>query len=143
MLTGYVCYYSKKMEYRVERDAPLDYLEVHELRLAVGWPSDPERQRKEIENCYANFSVRLNGRLVGYLNVISDGVSDALLNNLIVHPDYQRQGIGKSLLETAVKELSKDGVMFFNLVFKEELVPFYKKCGFHIMRAGIIDLNGH
>jgi len=131
------------MKYRVARDAPFDYLEVHELRLAIGWTSDPERQRKEIENCYANFSVRLNGRLVGYLNAISDGVSDALLNNLIVHPDYQRKGIGKSLLETAVKELSEDGVRFFNIVFKEELVPFYKKCGFHIMRSGIIDLDAH
>ena len=128
MLTGYVCHSSKTMKYKVERDASLDYWEVHELRLAVGWGSDPERQRKEIEKCYANFSVRLNGRLIGYLNAISDGVSDALLNSLIVHPDYQRKGIGKSLLETAVKELSKDGVMFFNVVFMEKQ-NVYKKRG--------------
>ncbi len=128
------------MEFRVKRNAGLDYLQVHELRLAVGWTSDPERQRKEIENCYSNFSIVSQGVLIGYLNIISDGVSDALLNNLMVHPDYQRKGVGTKLVKTAVDELTRDGVKFFNLVFNDELVPFYKKCGFHIMRSGIIDL---
>ena len=129
------------MNFKIIRNATIDYHELHELRLAVGWPSDKERAKGEIENCYSNFSIRHKGQLIGYLNTISDGVSDALLNNLIVRPGYQRKGIGRALLKAAVEELSRDGVKYFNIVFEEDLVPFYKKCGFHMMRSGIIDLT--
>ena len=128
------------MEFTVQRDAHLDPEHVHELRLAVGWPSDPKRQADELEQCYAYFSVTVGGQIVGFLNVVSNGVTDALLNNLMVHPDYRRQGIGKALLRTAVDELSGDGLKYFNLVFEEDLVPFYRRCGFTIQRGGVIDL---
>ena len=76
---------------------------------------------------------------VAIFNSISDGVSDALINNLIVHPDFQCKGVATKLIKTLVSELRSDGVKYFNIVFEERLEGFYKKQGFKLMSAGIMD----
>ena len=112
---------------------------VHSLRLAVGWPSSLKNAENELQNTYSTFSAWVDKKCIGYVNSISDGVSDALINNLIISPEYQNKKVGSSLLKFLIKELRKDGVKFFNVVFEPRLEKFYKKCGFRIQSAGIMD----
>jgi ribosomal protein S18 acetylase RimI-like enzyme len=127
--------------YPVVRQAPLSGSQVEELRVAVGWARLPGRYDQILAQSYAHFSVMDQARLVGFVNVISDGIGDALLVDLMVHPDYQHQGLGKALVTQAVNDLRAGGIQLIQVVFEPELEAFYRDCGFHIVKAGIID-NG-
>ena len=112
---------------------------IHEIRLSVGWTSSISNCGKELNHTYSNFTAWDADICIGYVNAISDGVSDALIHNLIVRPQYQNSGVGSKLIATLVSELRNDGVKFFNIVFEERLSRFYKKQGFKLMSAGIMD----
>lgn len=44
-------------------------------------------------------------RLIGLIRVVGDGVYIAYIQDVLVHPDYQRQGIGKYLMQKMLKEI--------------------------------------
>ncbi|MCF6337982.1 MAG: GNAT family N-acetyltransferase [Gammaproteobacteria bacterium] len=48
------------------------------------------------------------GKLIGYLSAFSDDVFTTMIGELLVHPDYQRRGIGTALLKKA--ELRYPGI---------------------------------
>lgn len=70
----------------------------------------------------------LGGRIVGYINAISDGVLNAFIPWLEVHPDHQGQGLGRELVRRLVVEL--DGMYAIDLCCDPELVPYYESQGF-------------
>ena len=128
------------MEYKIERNSKKLTAEIlHSLRISVGWPSNVNNCENELTYTYSNFSAWSDSICVGYANSISDGVSDALINNLMVPPQFQNQGIGTKLIQTLIAELRNDGVKFFNIVFEPRLGGFYKKLGFKLLSAGIMD----
>jgi len=58
----------------------------------------------------------------------------AFIYHVAVHPDWQRKGIGKKLLQKAEYSLKKIGVSKVRLMVDLEnlhVVPFYKKCGYN------------
>ncbi|MEA3475378.1 MAG: hypothetical protein U9R23_02885 [Candidatus Cloacimonadota bacterium] len=59
---------------------------------------------------YCLYSVCDGSKLIGYLSVISDGIADAFLVNLMVHLEYQYQGkeIGKPMIIRPILDLSLD-----------------------------------
>jgi ribosomal protein S18 acetylase RimI-like enzyme len=55
------------------------------------------------------------------------------INYLVVHPDYQRRGFGKQLMNHATKILSKMGCQKINIQIRKSnkpVIQFYKKLGF-------------
>ena len=114
--------------------------EIESLRAAVGWDRMEGTYGRILPKLYAYYSVRKSsGDLVGFLSVLSDGVADAFLIDLMVHPDHQKRGIGSALVKEAIRELKSAGVKCVQVTFNPELEPFFKQFGFHIFRAGIID----
>ena len=128
--------------HQVKRDGPVSAQEIEVLRVAVGWDRFEGKYEQILRNSYAHFTVRDDGRLVAFVNVISDGIGDAFLVDLLVHPEFQGRGFGKSLVEVAVSELTTDGVRCIQVTFNPEHEGFYRECGFHVLKAGIID-NAH
>jgi len=122
----------------IERNAPLECSQIDALRLSVGWDVIPGQYQHTLARSYAYFSVQEGGQLVAFLNVLSDGV-DALLLDLMVHPAHQGRGLGQALVSHAVESLLADGITFIQVVFDPALEGFYRKCGFEIIRAGVID----
>lgn len=48
---------------------------------------------------YTYYIVRAeDGRLIGCMSILSDGISDAFLLDLLVHPAFRRQQIGRRLV---------------------------------------------
>jgi hypothetical protein len=76
--------------YPVERDRPVTVNEVNELRLSAEWDLVDETFRQVLERSYSHYSVRARGRLVGFVNILSDGIGDAFLLNLLVHKQRRR-----------------------------------------------------
>ncbi len=126
--------------YIILRDAALSGEEVENLRVLVGWDRMEGYYDRILQNSYAHFSVQEDYRkLIAFVNVISDGIADAFLVDLIVHPDYQGKGIGRSLVNQAIETLRQDGIRTIEVIFEPHLESFYRACGFLILQSGIID----
>lgn len=70
------------------------------------------------------------GRLIGLMNCLSDGTLTAYFHCLLVHPDYQGQGIGRELVRLMFDRYS-DCVRKVLIADNAE-VDFYKKLGFTV-----------
>ena len=113
--------------------------DVAALRIAVGWDAREDKLRKIIGNTYLTGVCYDLDRLVGFVDVISDGVDDALVRNLLVHPDYRGRGIALALLKMIISKTREDNIKTVNVLFEPELTELYYKAGFRIIGGGMID----
>jgi len=121
----------------IKRNADITPLEIENFRKSVGFVPNFGRYKKALKRTYAHFSIRKNGELIAFARVVSDGIVYAFIVDVIIHKDFQRQGIGAKLVKHIVAELKKDGIWRTQLIFvRKELEAFYKKCGFNILLAG-------
>ena len=75
--------------------------------------------------------------LVGFLDVVSNGVTDAYIQDVMVRPDYQGRGIGTELMNRAMERLKNDRIYMISVIYGEEsLRPFYERFGFCTMLCG-------
>ena len=70
------------------------------------------------------------GKAVGMARAISDGVSDAYIQDMVVLPGYRKMGIGRMLVEALVARLKKKGIHWIGLIAEEGSDGFYTKLGF-------------
>lgn len=71
----------------------------------------------------------LNGELVAAYTLVRDGMANQI--GLIgVHPDHRRRGIGRALLQDALR---RSGRRPLTAETDEEGLPFYKACGFKMV----------
>lgn len=115
--------------------------ELGALRRSVGWDHEDGAYDRVLLRSYAYFTARDLERLVGFVNVISDGVADAFLVDLLVHPDHQRRGIGTNLIKAAAVRVKSDGIQCLHVTFNPGIEDFYRKAGFHLFCGAIIDFK--
>ena len=127
------------MEIEFYQEGLVDDKEIESLRASVGWDNTIPLHSKRRERLFIYFTARINGKLIGYIDVLSDGSVDAYVQDLIVLPEYQKRGIGSELLKRAIKYLQQKKIKAIQVIFNPELEGFYKKFGFNIVKAGIID----
>lgn len=126
-----------RLEYN--ENPEVDVEEVAALRKAVGWEPRKEQLQQIVGCTYMTVICRDSGNLVGYVDVISDGVDDAFIRNLLVHPDYQRRGIALNLLQIIVRRIKADRIKTANVLFEPALTDLYREAGFRIICGGIMD----
>jgi GNAT superfamily N-acetyltransferase len=80
-------------------------------------------------------------RLIGFVNVATDGGVHAFLLDTTVHPDEQRQGLGRRLVRAAAEEATGAGARWLHVDFEERLAGFYRSCGFAPTAAGLMRLR--
>ena len=89
-------------------------------------------------------TARGDEELVGFLNVISDGLVHAWIQDVIVARSARHMGIGRSLVETAIATVSSSDLEWLHVDFDDDLSAFYiDACGFEPSRAGLIELTRH
>jgi len=81
-----------------------------------------------------------SNQLIGFVNLAWDGGVHAFILDTTVHPQWQRRGIGRTLVERAVAVARERGVEWVHVDFELHLLPFYRRCGFQHTEAGVIDL---
>lgn len=108
--------------------------EVVELYQANAWSSAdvPEKLLPALLNSDTLVIARLNGKLVGLGNAISDGHLVVYYPHLLVHPKYQRQGIGRKVM--TLLQSHYQGFHQQMLTADSESTAFYQSLGFE--RAG-------
>jgi len=88
-------------EVSVEASPVLDPAEVMALYDAVGWTAyteDTSTLLAALAGSSLVLAARRDGQLVGLARVISDGASVCYVQDLLVHPDAQRTGVGRTLM---------------------------------------------
>lgn len=72
-------------------------------------------------------------KAVGMGRVLSDGVSDAYIQDVVVDPRFRGQGIGKQLINELVSTCQNAGISWIALVAEPGTHTFYEPLGFTVM----------
>jgi len=109
--------------------------EIAELYRAGGWwkeEYDPASLGSLIEGSFS-FAVAVDtktGRAVGMGRVLSDGVSDGYIQDLVVLPDYRDRGIGREIVSALVRQCTQSGITWIALIAEPDTETFYLPLGF-------------
>lgn len=117
-------------------NAPTSAKQIADLREAVGWNRMENCYENELMVSYFHISVYDGEKLIGYVDTVSNGVTDAYIQDLMVHPEYQGRGIGTELMNRTIAYLKERKIYMISVVFEEKLQPFYKRFGFYPMLCG-------
>lgn len=111
--------------------------QVQELFLSVNWISGqyPERLYKALMHSSTVLTAWDDSRLVGLIRVLDDTEMLAQIHYVLVHPEYQGQGIAGKMLEL-IKEKYKNFFYLEVMPAEKKNVPFYEKHGFQVMEGG-------
>lgn len=122
--------YKKKLDADIR--CPLEY----GLTIFGGKSGEyPQKLYKALMNSKAVLTVWDDARLVGLIRVLDDSEMLAQIHYVLVHPEYQGQGIAGRMVEY-IKEKYKN-FMYLELMPEDKNnVPFYEKLGFHVMENG-------
>ena len=77
------------------------------------------------------------GHAIGMGRVISDGVSDAYIQDLVVLPSYRGRGIGLQILTLLVNHCKQYGLTWIGLIAEPDSEAFYAPLGFERMPGHI------
>lgn len=84
---------------------------------------------------------RANGDLVGFANVVWDGLVHAWLQDVMVAESVRRRGVGVELVRRSRQGAARVGCEYLHVDFEDDLRPFYfGACGFTPTNAGLIKL---
>jgi GNAT superfamily N-acetyltransferase len=87
------------IEYRTDDIPEGDQLSALYASVQSAEGTVPEELHQAVEQSGWVATAWHGGRLVGLARVLTDGVYVAYLQEMLVHPEYQHQGVGKELLD--------------------------------------------
>ena len=112
---------------------------LSDLRESVGWNRMENEYESPLMTSYYHIAVYSNDKLIGYVDCVSNGVTDAYIQDLMVHPNYQGKGIGTNLMNKMITYLKEKHIYMVTVVFEESLKSFYSKFGFYNMLCGQLE----
>ena len=87
-------------------------------------------------------TARYGPMLVGFVNVIWDGLVHAWIQDVMVASDAQRTGIGVGLIDVTTREVRSAGCEWLHVDFEDHLRNFYlDAAGFTSTNGGLINLT--
>ena len=122
---------------KIDYKNDISVTDFNHLRKACNFTEIDEKQALTgIQNSAFILSAVHEGKTVGITRVIRDGGYVVLIADVLVLPEYQRKGIGKAMMEKAMKYINdslKEGQrVMINLMAAEGKEPFYAQFGFTI-----------
>lgn len=111
-----------------------DKTEFYPLYTATGWNErlnlGPQQLEQAIHNSFCVISVYQKDQLIGFGRVVSDGVVYATINDVMVSPAWQGQGIGSSIIRKLVRVCEQADIHSIHLFAARGAENFYKNLGF-------------
>jgi len=106
-------------------------------------PPEPAQWQRQLENHSLGWvCARMDEELVGFVNVIWDGGSHAVLLDAMVLPNEQHLGIGTELVRLSAAQARRAGCEWLHVDFDRDLAAFFlESCGFGPTEAGLLDLR--
>jgi GNAT superfamily N-acetyltransferase len=115
----------------------IDLFELEQLCDAVGWSRRPLRRvRKALQHSLLVVGLWRHDprlpRLVGFARCTGDGVIEATVWDVAVHPLYQGAGLGKQLMGYVLDRLRAMQVERVSLFADPDVVAFYSAQGWEL-----------
>jgi len=106
--------------------------DLQDLFLSVEWSSGhyPEKLAIAMQNSSTVYTAWDGDKLVGLINVLDDNIMTAYIHYLLINPQFQGKGIGKSLVNY-IRTKYKEYLRIVLIAYDKE-TPFYKNLGFEI-----------
>ena len=116
---------------------PFDLVELEQLLEAVGWSRRPVRRvRKALNHSLLKVDLWRHDprvpRLVGFARCTGDGVLEATVWDVAVHPLYQGNGLGQQLMAYVLEALQEMGTERVSLFADPGVVTFYQRQGWEL-----------
>ncbi|ARY91983.1 MULTISPECIES: GNAT family N-acetyltransferase [Lacticaseibacillus] len=111
----------------------LDDEAVLALYQAVGWvmyTRDPAKLKRALAQSLMVLGAFDGDRLVGLIRAVGDGETILFIQDLLVHPGYQRQGIGRQLVKALVDHFPEVRQRVLLTDDQPDTRAFYEKIGF-------------
>lgn len=117
-----------------KKNDTISFEEIFPLYEAVGWTnytSNPTMLQNALEHSLFLISARdEEGNLIGFLRAVGDGYSIIYIQDIIVLPEYQRQGIGTQLLRQTLEYFKEVYQMILTTDSELKTLAFYESNGF-------------
>ena len=128
---------SERVSVVLSREREIDLIELEQLCDAVGWSRRPLRRvRRALQNSLLLVGLWRHDprlpKLVGFARCTGDGVVDATVWDVAVHPLYQGAGLGKQLMAYTLDLLREQQVQRVNLFADPGVVGFYQGQGWEL-----------
>ena len=110
--------------------------DVLHLYQAVGWTNytnQPQMLEQALPHSLAVYLAFDGEKIVGLIRLVGDGFSSVFVQDLIVLPSYQRQGIGSLLMKEALKDYKDAYQVQLVTEETERTLGFYRSMGFEIL----------
>ena len=110
--------------------------DVLHLYQAVGWTNytnQPQMLEQALSHSLATYLARDGEKIVGLVRLVGDGFSSVFVQDLIVLPSYQRQGIGSALMKEALEDYKDAYQVQLVTEQTEKNVGFYRSMGFEAL----------
>jgi len=121
------------IQYKLVKEWSID--QIVELYKAGGWWKDHYHSSGisiMITGSFAFFVAvdKNTGNAVGMGRAISDGVSDAYIQDIVVLKDYRGKGIGKEIVQNLLNYCLEKNLVWIGLVAEPGTREFYSPLGF-------------
>jgi GNAT superfamily N-acetyltransferase len=83
----------------------------------------------------------VSDRLIGFVNLATDGGEHAFLLDPTVDVAHRRRGIGTQLVRRAAALATERGCKWLHVDYEPALAPFYRAAGFRDSLAGVMRLD--
>lgn len=107
--------------------------DIPKLYDSVGWSAYTD-DLAALENGFNNslkiLAAYKNDELVGIIRAVGDGYTVVFIQDILVLPEYQRQGIGSALLKAIVDCYPNVRQIQLTTDCTEKTIAFYKSVGF-------------
>ncbi|WP_296129435.1 GNAT family N-acetyltransferase [uncultured Anaerococcus sp.] len=119
------------MEIREYTDFNVD--QIRDLYDSVGWTSytdDMDALIKGYENSLKILAAFEDEKLLGVIRAVGDGYTIIFIQDILVLPDYQRKGVGKTLLDSMMDLYPHVRQIELTTDIAPETIGFYYSQGF-------------
>ena len=112
----------------------LDFVAVLDLYASVGWSNYTNHPRRLEQAFHQSLFVMAayddDEELVGLIRAVGDGLTIVCIQDLLVCPHYQSQGIGRSLLEQTLERFKDVYQIQLATEQSDKNLAFYRELGF-------------
>ena len=110
-----------------------DEREILPLYASVGWTAYTDRPdvlQKGFENSLLCLAAYEGDRMIGLVRAVGDGQTVVLIQDILVHPAHQRQGVGTRLMDALLKRFPHVRQIQLLTDDTSKTVSFYESLGF-------------
>lgn len=123
---------------KITKETSVSLDDVLHLYQAVGWTNytnQPQMLAQALTHSLAIYLARDGEKIVGLVRLVGDGFSSVFVQDLIVSPSYQRQGIGSTLMKQALADYKDAYQVQLATEQTEKNLGFYRSLGFETLSS--------